>query len=573
MSAATATIDEVAPEQGPAQTELQRQSAEDARFAQSDAAWKPKANQWAIALTVTLATFMEVLDTSIANVALPHIGGSLGASQDEATWVLTSYLVANAIILPASAYLTTFIGRKKFYMICVALFGISSMLCGLAPSLPILIFCRILQGAGGGGLAPSEQAILADTFSPKQRGQAFALYGLAVVVAPAIGPTLGGYITDNFDWRWIFFINVPIAILSLFLTSRLVEDPPHIRREVKESAKQGLKLDFFGFGLLATGFGSLEFILDKGQEDDWFGSHVITFFAVLCVASLVTMIFWELYELNRGNRPILNLTLFKRKTFAIPFVLMFVLGFTLYGTTVLIPQFVQTLLGYTAELAGLVISPGGLCIMMMMPIVGILIGKVDPRWLICYGFFTLSISMVLMHTLSLQSSFKYIMWLRVYQASGLAFLFIPINTISYTGVARAQNNDVSGLTNLARNIGGSVGTAFVATMLSRGGQTHEAVMVRDLTPSSPGFQERIKSLAHNFGGGGNGDGPGFGGSGSNAGGIHQAQAYIYNQLHRQSAMLAYMDIIAVLAVFCALMIPLVLLIGKIKPPADGPAVH
>src|SRR5580698_377344 len=388
MAAATATLpDQLTPTQQAAQN-------------LSDAAWKPRANKWAIALTVTLATFMEVLDTSIANVALPHIGGSLGASQDEATWVLTSYLVANAIILPASSYLTTFIGRKKFYMICVVLFGISSMLCGLAPSLPLLIFFRVLQGAGGGGLAPSEQAILADTFSPKQRGQAFALYGFAVVVAPAIGPTLGGWITDNYDWRWIFFINIPVAILSLFLTARLVEDPPHIKREVARSAREGLKLDLFGFGLLATGFGSLEFLLDKGQEDDWFGSPVISFFIALCVVSLATLIFWELYQLRIKKRPILNLTLFKRRTFAIPFVLMFVLGFTLYGTTVLIPQMVQTLMGYTAELAGLVISPGGLCIMFMMPVVGILVGKVDPRWLICYGFSVLSLSMIMMHTFS-----------------------------------------------------------------------------------------------------------------------------------------------------------------------------
>ncbi len=478
---------------------------DDAQAAQAaaDRAWKPRANQWAIALTVTLATFMEVLDSSIANVALPHIAGALSASEDEATWVLTSYLVSNAIILPASAYLTTFIGRKRFYMICVVLFGVSSMLCGLAPSLPILVFCRVLQGAGGGGLAPSEQAILADTFSPKQRGQAFALYGLAVVVAPAIGPTLGGYITDNFNWRWIFFINVPIAMLSLFLTNRLVEDPPHIRREVATSAREGLKLDFFGFGLLASGFGSLEFILDKGQEDDWFSSHVITFFTILCVVSLVTMIFWELYQLKIKKRPILNLTLFKRRTFAIPFVLMFVLGFTLYGTTVLIPQMVQTLLGYTAELAGLVISPGGLCIMCMMPIVGFLVGRVDPRYLICYGFAMLSMSMLMMHTFSLGSSFKYIMWVRVFQASGLAFLFIPINTISYAGVPREQNNDVSGLTNLARNIGGSVGTAFVATMLSRRQEAHEAEMVRDLTLGNEAFRNQVNRLKGLFPGGGN----------------------------------------------------------------------
>ena len=553
-------------------TQDQSFEAKQAEYAQLDANWKPRANQWAIALTVTLATFMEVLDTSIANVALPHIAGSLGASQDEATWVLTSYLVSNAVILPASAYLTTFIGRKKFYMICVVLFGLSSALCGLAPSLGMLIFFRVLQGAGGGGLAPSEQAILADTFSPKQRGQAFALYGLAVVCAPAIGPSLGGWITDNYDWRWIFFINVPIAIVSLFLTNRLVEDPPHVKREVKESKKFGLKLDLFGFALLAIGFGSLEFLLDKGQEDDWFGSRVIVFFAVACVIALTSMIFWELHQLKVGNRPILNLTLFKRRTFAIPFILMFVLGFTLYGTTVLIPQFVQTLLGYTAELAGFVISPGGLCIMLMMPLVGFLIGCVDPRWLICYGFFTLSMSMAIMHTLSLDSSFKYIMWVRVYQASGLAFLFIPINTISYTGVKRSENNDVSGLTNLARNIGGSVGTAFIATMLSRGSQRHEAQMTRNLTPDSVGFQNQINMLKNSFHGGGPGSGAGFGG-GKGAGGVQAAQAFIYNQLHRQSAMLAYMDIVAVLCVFCAAMIPLVLLIGKIKPAADGPAVH
>ena len=561
MAAATATLSEGTQ----ADLEARKQAEE-----RSDAGWRPKANIWAIALTVTLATFMEVLDSSIANVALPHIAGSLGASQDEATWVLTSYLVSNAVILPASAYLTTFIGRKKFYMICVVLFGVSSMLCGLAPSLPILIFCRVLQGAGGGGLAPSEQAILADTFTPKQRGQAFALYGLAVVVAPAIGPSLGGWITDNYNWRWIFFINVPIALLSLFLTNRLVEDPPHITREVKESKKHGLKLDYFGFGLLATGFGSLEFLLDKGQEDDWFGSHVIGFFFVLCVASLITLIFWELYQLRIKNRPILNLTLFKRKTFTIPFLLMFVLGFSLYGTTVLIPQMVQTLLGYTATLAGFVISPGGVCIILMMPIVGFLIGKVDPRWLICYGFFILATSMLLMHTLSLDSSFKYIMWVRVYQASGLAFLFIPINTISYTGVARSENNDVAGLTNLARNIGGSVGTAFVATMLTRGSQRHEAYMIRNLGPGNPAFTDQVNRLKPLFQGGARSAGQTFG-AGRGAGGIQAAQAFIYNQLHQQSAMLAYMDIVSFLAIFCALMIPLVLLVGKIKPAADAPA--
>ena len=323
-------------------------------------------------------------------------------------------------------------------------------MCGLAPTLPMLVFCRILQGIGGGGLAPSEQAILADTFEPAKRGQAFALYGLAVVCAPAIGPTLGGYITDNFDWRWIFYLNVPICLLSLFLTSRIVEDPPYVTKQVQETQKGGLKLDFLGFGLLGLTFGSLEFILDKGQEDDWFGSKIITFFVCAMVVAFVTMIWWELKQLREGKRPIINLTLFKRKVFAISFSLMFVLGFALYATTLLIPQFVQTLLGYTAELAGLVLSPAGLMMMCMMPVVGILSGKVDPRKLIAYGFIMLTLSLTWMANINLQMSYGQLVFMRIFQASGLAFLFIPINTIAYIGVKQSENNDVSGLTNLAQ---------------------------------------------------------------------------------------------------------------------------
>ena len=504
------------------------QSAEVQRAAQIP--WAPKHNKWLIALTVTLATFMEVLDTSIANVALPHIAGGLGASQDEATWVITSYLVANAIILPASAYLTTFIGRKKFYMSCVVIFGISSMMCGLAVSLPMLIMFRLLQGAGGGGLGPSEQAILADTFEPRQRGQAFALYGLAVVAAPAIGPTLGGWITDNYDWRWIFFINVPVAILSLILTTRMVEDPPHIVAEVAESKRKGLNLDYIGFGLLALGFGSLEFVLDKGQEDDWFGSHIITFFIVVCVVSLVSLIIWSLVQAKKGHRPILNLTLFRRSSFAIAFTLLFVLGFALYSSTVLIPQFVQTLLGYTAELAGFVMSPGGFIIMLMMPVVGLLITRVDPRAMITFGFFLLATSLIAMHQmLALDSSFKTVMWLRVWQGASLAFLFIPINTISYNGVPRSQNNDVSGLSNLARNVGGSVGTAFVATMLSRRAQAHQQVMVRDMNAGNLAYTDRVNSVAGYLQGR---SGPG---GGNHADAIAAAQSNVYNMLHKPVA--------------------------------------
>jgi DHA2 family multidrug resistance protein len=528
--------------------------------------WRPRINPWIVALTVTLATFMEVLDSSIANVALPHIAGGLGATQDEATWVLTAYLVANAVILPAGAYMTTFIGRKKFYMICVGLFGISSAMCGLAPTLPILVFCRILQGIGGGGLAPSEQAILADTFEPAKRGQAFALYGLAVVCAPAIGPTLGGYITDNFDWRWIFYLNVPICLLSLFLTSRIVEDPPYVTKQVKETQEGGLKLDFLGFALLGITFGSLEFILDKGQEDDWFGSRIITFFCCAMAIAFVSMIWWELKELREGKRPIINLTLFKRKVFAISFCLMFVLGFALYATTLLIPQFVQTLLGYTAELAGLVLSPAGLMMMCMMPVVGILSGKVDPRKLIAYGFVMLTLSLTWMANINLQMSYGQLVFMRIFQASGLAFLFIPINTIAYIGVKQSENNDVSGLTNLARNIGASCGTAFVSTMLIRRTASHENSMIRHFIPGSPGFDRQVTNLAGVYKAGNGAPIPGGAFGGASLGAIHQAEAAIYRQMHAQAGTLAYVDIIRYLTVFCACMLPLLFFIPK--PPKN-----
>jgi DHA2 family multidrug resistance protein len=532
----------------------------DASIAAAEAAWKPRHNPWAVALTVTLATFMEVLDTSIANVALPHIAGGLGASQDEATWVLTSYLVSNAIILPVSAYLTTFIGRKKFYMICVLLFGLSSVLCGLAPSLPLLILFRVLQGAGGGGLQPSEQAILADTFPPAKRGQAFAMYGMAVVAAPAIGPTLGGWITDNYSWRWIFFINVPVAILSLYLTSRLVEDPPHIQRQVRENKRHGINMDFLGFGLLALGFGSLEFVMDKGQENDWLGSRVIVTFMILCAVSLLTLIFYEIGQIRRGKKPILDLTLFRNRTFATSFGFMFALGFILFGTTVLIPLFVQDLLGYTAEQAGLVISPGGLMIMALMPLVGYLISRVDPRYMIAYGFVISSTALALMHTLDLQVSYGYVALLRIFQASGLAFLFIPINTEAYNGVPREKNNDVSGLINLARNIGGSMGASFLVTMLARRAQYHQDRLVMHMTAQNPNFAASIGALKHYFQ-------HQAGLTASSAQAKQMAYASLYGQLQRQAQLLSYLDVIAVLAVACSCLIPLCLLMKK--PDAHG----
>src|ERR1700674_2961131 len=333
---------------------------------------RPAVNPWIIAMAVTLATFMEVLDTSIANVSLPHIAGSLSAGTDESTWVLTSYLVSNAIVLPLSGWISSIIGRKRFYMSCVAIFTLSSLLCGLAPNLGMLIFFRILQGAGGGGLQPSEQAILADTFPPAKRGMAFAVYGLAVVLAPAIGPTLGGWITDNFTWRWIFLLNIPVGILSLMLTSRLIQAPPHMKRKKLSETR----IDYIGLGLVALVLGTLQVVLYKGQRDDWFESHFILALTVISAVSLIFVVFWEWNHKD----PIIDLHLFRERTFAAANFLMFMLGFALLRSTLLLPLFMQTLLGYTAERSGMALSPLGFAIMVMMPIVGFLLSRYSPRY-------------------------------------------------------------------------------------------------------------------------------------------------------------------------------------------------
>src|ERR1700735_997022 len=380
--------------------------------------WRTSHNPSDVALTVTLATFMEVLDTSIANVALPHIAGSLGASQEEATWVLTSYLVSSAVILPISGWLMQRMGRKRFYMTCVILFTACSLLCGFAPSLPLLVFFRVLQGIGGGGLAPSEQAILADTFPVSKRGQAFALYGMAVVVAPAVGPTLGGWITDNFNWHWIFFINLPVGLLSLFLTQRMVEDPPYLKAE---TARPG-RVDFMGLGLISVGVGCLEFVLDKGQEKDWFGDSNITAFAIIAACTLVLFVWWEW----RHEDPIVDIRLLKNRNFGTAVFLQFILGMVLFGTTVLIPQFLQVLLGYTAERAGMVLSPGALVLMLTMPLAGRIVssGKFDPRLLVAIGYGVTAVGLFNLTRLDLNVTFGQItLWRGVPGVGVLVFFF------------------------------------------------------------------------------------------------------------------------------------------------------
>ena len=522
------------------------------------ASWKPRYNPWLIALTVTLATFMEVLDTSIANIALPHIAGSFGASSDESTWVLTSYLVSNGIVLPISAWLATRYGRKRFYMSCVALFTISSFMCGLAPSLGLLVFFRILQGAGGGGLQPSEQAILADTFPPAKRGMAFSIYGMAVVVAPAIGPTLGGWITDNFSWRWIFYINVPISLISLFLTQRLVEDPPYLKAEREK--RRSVRIDYVGLGLISLAVGCLQMTLDKGQELDWFASHWII---MGTCAALIVFIVWLYWEWRHPN-PIVELKLLKNRNLATAVFFMFVLGFVLYGTTVLIPQFLQLLMGYPAVMAGEALAGGGFIMMLTMPISGTLVSRVDPRGLMSFGFAATATALYYMAThLSLGIDFRTIAMLRVYQTMGLAFIFIPSNVLSYVNIPRESNNQVSSMINFVRNIGGSVGIALVSTYITRSTQARQFYLSSNLRETNPQFRQMRNGISSAL--------QAHGLSAGQA--LHQAYARVAFMVQQQAASLAYKDVVSVLAVLVACLIPLTFIMKR--PPAHGapPPIH
>ncbi len=489
---------------------------------------------------------MEVLDTSIANVALPHIAGSLGASQEEATWVLTSYLVSSAIILPLSGWLMARFGRKRFYMTCVALFTGCSLLCGIAPTLPFLIIARILQGVGGGGLAPSEQAILADSFPVAKRGQAFAVYGMAVVCAPAIGPTLGGWITDNFNWHWIFFINLPVGLVSLFLSQRMVEDPPYLKLK---KATQG-SIDIMGLGLVSLGVGCAEFVLDKGQEKDWFGDPAITLFAILAACVLAFFVWWEWHHPD----PIVDLKLLKNRNFGTAVFLQFVLGMVLFGSTVLIPQFLQVLMGYTAERAGMALSPGAVVLMIMMPIAGRLVIKMDARLMVAIGYFVTALGLYNLTRLDLDINFRTIVLWRSFQVMGLAFVFIPISTLNYVGVPRDKNNQISSFSNFARNMGGSVGTAMLTTFLQRTQQTHQTALSANVVPGSvaySGFIDATKAALMKLGH-------------SADAASQMATGQAYQTMVRQASMLSYQNAFWGLSVIIACLIPLPFIMRK--PP-------
>lgn len=518
---------------------------------------RPRINPWFIAPIVAIAAFMEVLDISIANVSLPHIAGNLGASQDESAWVLTSYLVTNAIAMPISGWVSTMIGRRRFFLICIVGFTIASLLCGLAPSLGVLVFTRALQGAAGGGLQPTAQAILTDTFPPKQRGMAFAIYGISVVFAPALGPTLGGWITDNISWRWVFLLNVPVGAMLVFLTLLFLEDPPHLVAARRAARRHGIRFDTLGFGFVALGLGALQIVLDRGQQDDWFASPLITALAIASGAALVALVIREL----SAREPIVDLRLLRDRTFAVSFLLMFMLGFVLLGSTFLVPAFVQEMLGFSATDAGLVITPGALTMVVLMPFVGRVIGRIDARWLIAFGLSVCGAAILWMSRFDLATNYGTVMLARLYQSVGLAFLFIPINTEAFSGIPQQKTNNASALINVARNLGGSVGISIGATLLTRRSQIHHSLLAANISAGNPAYRHTLHALTAYFT-------DRFG-----AGAPAHALALIGYWVDQQSRLLAYLDTFEFFGGVFLLMLPIVFLMKKARAHGAAPLVH
>ena len=497
---------------------------------------------------------MEVLDTSIANVALPHIAGNLGASQDQGTWVLTSYLVSNAVVLPAGAWASSVIGRKTFFLSCITLFTVASFLCGIAPSLPILLVARVIQGAGGGGLQPMAQAIMADSFDEKRRGQAFALYGLVAVLAPSIGPTLGGWITDNYSWRWIFYINIPVGMLAFFLVSRVVDDPPWI----KADRKNFFKLDYVGLGFLALAMGGMQIFLDKGEEKAWFGSGFVQFFFALFVIGMIGLVI----SAFRVKNPIMNLRLFRYRNFAICSFLMLLVGGVLNAATVLQPQFMQGLLGYTATSAGEALTGGGIALLIVMPLAGIAVGKFAARNLVIIGFafFAFSFYYSSVHT-TLDLTFGQNAWIRILQVMPIPFAFISITNAAYVGLPREASNQVSGIINFVRNVGGSILIALTGAEVTQRTMYHESILQNAMQPGSQAYQSQLAGLTGFF--------QHITGNATTATGL--AQGAIYNQLNQQAAVQGYVDVYRILCWASVGMVAAGFMLSKNKPGEGAPA--
>jgi DHA2 family multidrug resistance protein len=514
------------------------------------AEWRPRANPWPIAAAVMAATFMEVLDTTVVNVALPHVAGNLSASIDEATWVLTSYLVANAIVLPATGWLGRVFGRKRFLITCIAVFTFASALCGAATSLPVLVLARILQGVGGGALQPISQAVLLESFPPAKRGVAMAVFVLGIVVAPIVGPTLGGWVTDNYSWRWVFYVNLPVGAAAILMTQLFIEDPPYLR-----GARPG-RIDFVGFGLLALWVGSLQIMLDKGQQEDWLSSNYIRTLLFLAVVGAAAFVVWEL----RVAEPLVNLRVFKDRNFAMGTITMTIMGLVLYGSIAILPLFLQTLLGYPALQSGLTVSPRGFGSIVGTVLVARLIGKLDGRALIVTGLFLLAYTTSLFGDLNLQVASRNVTWPNVFNGFATSLIFVPLTTMTMGTLSNEQMGNATGIFNLMRNLGGSIGIAGVTTLLARRAQGHQAMMVGHLTPYDPAYVNWINTVSS-----------GMGASampGRDA--VAQAHGVLYGELLRQASLWSYVDCFRLLAALTLLCVPVALVFRR--PKRKGPAL-
>lgn len=508
----------------------------------------PRVNKWIVALTVMLPTFIEVMDTSVVNVSLPHIQGSLNAGLDEVTWVLTSYLVSNAIIIPITGWLAGIFGRKRYLIFSLVVFTVSSIVCGAAPSLEVLVLFRILQGLGGGGLQPLSQAILLESFPPREHGIAMAAFGMGVVMAPILGPVVGGWITDNWNWRWVFYINLPAGILAVAMAIFFIHDPAYIRRRT-------IQIDKWGLFLLTLGLGSLQIVLDKGEREDWFNSE---FIIILAVIALVCLSIFVLVEL-RAAHPVVNLRVFRDRSFAAGNIIMFAGFFCLFGSIVLLPLYLQNLMSYTALWAGLVLGPGGLASFVVMPVAGILMKKgVNPRNLLAIGLTIAAYSLWLMSGFALDGSFMTFTWPRVVQAVGMGLFFVPLSAATYVGIPREEMGNASGIFNLLRNLGGSFGVAFSTTVLAQRSQVHQSFLVENITPYNKAFQSFYAQLTEWFQ--------------MNQTHIHAlpdkaAMAVTYREVLRQASMLAFNDTFWLLAIGTAVLVPLTLIFRRARAPA------
>lgn len=514
-----------------------------------------RANPWLIVGLISLPTFMEVLDTSIANVSLNHIAGGLSISYDQATWVLTSYLVANAIIIPISGWLTEVIGRKRYFMISIALFTFASFLCGIAPNLQVLIIARILQGIGGGGLAPVEQSMLADTFPPEKRGMAFAVFAIVVVVGPVFGPTLGGVITDRASWHWIFLINVPVGIASLFLVQFFVDEPEAVQEDRRKRLAKGIRIDYIGFALVAIGLGVLEYTLDRGERLDWFSSNTITITAIVAAVSLFAFVIWELNHYD----PVVNIRLLANRNFAISNIMMFTVGAIVFSTTQLIPQMLQQVLGYSATDAGMALTLGGFATLIAVPIAGKLTDKVDLRFLMFPAMVVEAGALWYMTGLNADISFMDASMARMFQSIGLPFLFVPINAAAYMGLPPSQTAQASSILNVSRNLGGTVGIAFSQTMLATYSQEEQARMVYQLNPFNQNYVDWMDRATSALGGVGQS--------------MEARMGVLYQLVRTHATMNAFLDTFHIMMILVLIVSPVALLLKTQKGAKAPPGAH